>query len=259
MARPFAHVAITGASSGIGAALADVHAAPKIRLALAGRNVQRLEGVAERCRARGAEVTTAIVDVTDAEAMAAWIAAADEVQPLDLGYANAGLGGVRAIADPEGEPISIAHEMIGTNLIGVVNTVNPLLTRFCERRRGHVVLVGSLAANVGLPHSPIYCATKAAVATYAHALRRLVATSGVQVTLVEPGFVDTPMSEGVPQRGLMLWSAPQAAARIVRGVEARQAVVRFPLPLALFIGLVRHLPRRVADALLTASYQRGRT
>jgi len=199
------------------------------------------------------------VDVTDAQAMADWIAAADDVQPLDLGYANAGLGGVLAMAGPEGEQISAAHEMIGANLTGVVNTVNPLLARFCARRQGHVVLIGSLAAGIGLPHSPIYCATKAAVATYANGLRRLVAMSGVQVTLVEPGFVETPMSEGVPQRNLMLWSAPQAAARILGAVEARKALVRFPLPLALLIHLSRYLPRRVVDALLMAAYQRSRS
>lgn len=258
MGRSFRHVAITGSSSGIGAALAEFHAGPQIRLALAGRNVERLERVAERCRARGANVTTAIVNVADAQAMATWIAAADDIEPLDLVYANAGLGGVRAMAGGEGEQISIAHELIATNLTGVINTVNPLLTRFCARQRGHVVLIGSLAAGIGLPHAPIYCATKAAVATYADGLRRLVAMSGVQVTLVEPGFVATPMSEGVPQRNLMLWPASKAAARIARGVSAGKAVVRFPLPLALLVHIAGYLPRRIVDALLITAYRRGR-
>jgi NADP-dependent 3-hydroxy acid dehydrogenase YdfG len=258
MGTPFGHIAITGGSSGLGAALATAHAVPGVRLSLAARNAERLADVAERCRARGADVATAVVDVTDAPSVETWIANADAVQPIDLIYANAGIGGASAIAGVAGEPMPAAHAMIATNLIGVVNTVGPALDCFCARRQGHIVLIGSLAGRLGLPHSPVYCATKAAVATYADGVRRLAALSSVHVTLVEPGFVDTPMSQGLTGR-ILLWSAQRAAERICIAVQARDAVLRFPLSISSLLHIARHLPPPILDVILSTAYQRGRT
>lgn len=257
MGTRFGHVAITGASSGIGAALAQAHAARSVRLALAGRNAERLEAVAERCRALGAEVVATIVDVTDGAAVAAWIGAADEARPLDLVYANAGLGGEKALAGPVGEALAAAHALIATNLTGVVNTATPAIARFVARGEGHLVMIGSLAGRLGLPHSPVYSATKAAVATYADGLRRLVTPSGVRVTLVEPGFVETPMSAEVPGSDVLMWSAPRAAAAIRAAVEAGRPILRFPLALGLVLHFARHLPRPLLDRILTTAHQRS--
>ncbi|TCT05594.1 SDR family NAD(P)-dependent oxidoreductase [Aquabacter spiritensis] len=257
MASSFAHVAITGASSGIGAALAEAHAAPGVRLVLGGRDAARLAAVAARCREKGAEAAVQCVDVTDAAAMRGFIEAADDLRPLDLVYANAGLGGLRALAAPDGEAIEAAHAIIATNLAGVVNTVAPALRRFVPRGAGHLVLVGSLAGRLGLPHSPVYSASKAAVAAYADGLRRLTARTGVTVTLIEPGFVKTPMAEGVPSSALMQWSAPRAAAAIRAAVEARRPVYAFPFALAALLHLARHLPRPLVDAILSAAHRKS--
>lgn len=257
MSERFIHVAITGGSSGIGAALAEVHAAPGVRLALAGRDAGRLEAVAERCRARGADVATAIVDVTDATAVEAWIDVCDRVLPLDLVYANAGIGGRRAIAGPQGETPEDAQAIVATNLGGVVATASAAMARFVPRRRGRLVLIGSIAGRLGLPHSPTYSAAKAGVATYADGLRRLLAPHGVGVTLIEPGFVVTPMSRGVPGNDLLPWSAERAARAIRRAAESGRAVLRFPLALDLVLHLARHLPRALVDAILTTSHRGG--
>lgn len=255
MAVRFEHVAITGASSGIGAALAEIHAAAGVRLALAGRNADRLAAVAERCRARGAEVETTIVDVTDAQAVEAWIAAADAVRPLDLVYANAGLGGVRSLAGPGGEAIVDASALVATNLGGVVATATAAIARMVPRRRGRVVLIGSLAGRLGLPHSPVYSATKAGVAVYADGLRRLTRASGVGVTLIEPGYVVTPMSRGVPGSDVLPWSAERAARAIRRAAEQRRAVLRFPWLLDVALVLARLLPRIVVDVAASIAHR----
>ena len=252
MPPEFLHVAITGASSGIGAALAREHAAEGVRLALAGRDAQRLETVADRCRARGAIVTTTLVDVTDGPSVERWIAEADADTPLDLVYACAGLGGTASLAGPAGEPTTTALALVATNLGGCVATAGAAMMRFVPRGRGRIVLVGSLAGRLGLPVAPVYSATKAGVATYADGLRRLLAPSGVGVTLVEPGYVVTPMSRGVPGADVLPWSAERAARHIRRAVEAGRAVVRFPWPLAAVIVLARLLPRPVLDAILGA-------
>lgn len=258
MARSFGHVAITGGSSGIGAALAENHAAPGVRLALSGRNAERLAQVADRCRSRGADVVTAIVDVTDAQAVRLWIEAADALAPLDLVYANAGLGGTGAVASDVGEAAEMARLLVETNLCGVINTASAALS--CFRRRGHgqIVLIGSTAGRLGLPHSPVYSASKAAVATYADGLRRLVRRLGIHVLLVEPGFVDTPMSVGVPNRDMFLWTAERSAIAIRRAAEARRARLRFPFQLHWLIGLSRILPRPVVDHILESAHRKAR-
>lgn len=253
----FGHVAVTGASSGIGAALAETHAANGILLSLAGRDEKRLASVADRCRRLGAEVATTVVDVRDHAAVAAWIAAADDRRPLDLVYANAGIGGTTAVAGEIGEDPAVAAALVATNLGGVVATAGAAIERFVPRGSGRVVLIGSLAGQVGLPHSPVYSATKAGVAVYADGLRRLVGPRGVGVTLVEPGFVRTPMSVGVPGSGVLPWSAKRAAEVVSRAAATGRPIVRFPWPLALALAGLRLLPRRLADAILVVVHRAG--
>jgi short-subunit dehydrogenase len=256
MTMPGRHIAITGASSGIGAALALVYARQGCRLALAGRNAERLQAIADLCTAAGARVDTAIVDVRDAQNVRDWIDAADDIAPLDIVVACAGVGGAVATAGTAGEEFQAAEEIIGTNLLGAINTALAALKRFVDRRGGQIVLVGSLMGRLGFPHAPVYSASKAGLAIYADALRRLARQSGVDVTLVEPGFVDTPMSAGLDDR-MMLWSAERAAAAIASAIDKRKPKLAFPRTLALLARLGAALPRPVADRILIASYRRS--
>jgi NAD(P)-dependent dehydrogenase (short-subunit alcohol dehydrogenase family) len=157
-----------------------------------------LQTVAAGCRARGAEVAYEVVDVTDAAGMDRWLRTRDTACGVDLLIANAGIGGIGAIAPDNGEAGDLARQIIEINVIGVLNTVTPLLPRLVGRRRGHVAIVSSLAGFLGLPAAPSYCASKAAVRIYAEALRRRLAPHGVRVTAISPGFVDTPMSATLP-------------------------------------------------------------
>jgi short-subunit dehydrogenase len=250
------HVAITGASSGLGAALAHAYSRPGMLLSLSGRNRERLGDVAARCEAAGAEVRTAICDVTDAEKMAAWLAGADDVRPLDIVYANAGVGGRIAVAPVDGETNEIAHRILATNTIGVINTATPVLPRFAARRSGHFVVISSLAGLLGLPHSPAYCASKAAARVYAEGLRRLMRRHGVRVTIVNAGYIDTPMSRSLPFPGTLTWSAERAAQAIRSAVERNKGEYTFPWPLWLGLATMRLLPNRLVDAILAEVHRR---
>lgn len=250
------HVLITGASSGIGAALACVYARDGIRLSLTARNEARLENVAGQCSAAGAGVEWQSIDVSDGAAMSAWIAHCDAQQPVDLAIANAGVGGERVIASSTGEPLSVAHDIVATNMLGVANTIVPLLPRFVARRRGHIALMSSLAAFLGLPQAPLYSASKAAVRVYAQALRRLLMPNGIAVTVICPGFVDTPMSASLGSNRPFLWDTERAALRIVAGLAHGEREILFPWQLAVLTRLVSALPAPLINALLAPRTRR---
>ena len=143
------HILITGASSGLGEALALAYASSGVRLALTGRDGVRLERVAFACRERGARVSSAVLDVTDAPALKHWIEAQDEALPLDLAIANAGIS--EATVSLEREVEAATRALFATNVDGVFNTVLPLLGAMKERRAGRIVLMSSLAATGPLP------------------------------------------------------------------------------------------------------------
>lgn len=241
----FRSAAITGASGGIGAALAVACAAPGVALFLAGRDLVRLEAVAQRCRARGAEVAVRAFDVTDRASALAWIDDADRRVPLDLVIANAGVTGGLG---PHGEPEALdqVHHVLAVNLGGVVNTVVPAIDRMLLRGRGRLVLIGSLAGLRGLPSCPAYSASKAAVHAYGQALRGWLKPRGIGVTVVCPGYVATAMSSRVVGAKPFLMSADAAARRIVRAVSADRPMVAFPWLLAFGIRLLALLPDPVA-------------
>jgi short-subunit dehydrogenase len=244
------HVLITGASSGIGAALARAYALPGVRLSLTARNAAKLEEIAGQCRAACAEVALQSIDVADGAAMTEWIESCDNQAPVDLVIANAGIGGERVIATAAGEPLSVAHEIIATNILGVANTIIPLLPRFVARGKGHVAIMSSLAAYVGLPQAPLYSGSKAAIRIYGQGLRRLLAPKGVQVTVICPGFVATPMSASVPGKRPFLWDTERAARRIVDGLARGKREISFPWQLAALLEFANALPDSVLDSAL---------
>ena len=194
MSRIHRSVLITGASSGIGRALALAYAEPGVRLALVGRDAARLEATAAGCRERGALVEAGTLDVRDRAAMAAWISAADAALPFDLAIANAGITTGLGPGDLTEDPDSV-RAIIATNLLGVLNTAEPLIGPMCARRSGQLAFVGSIAGLRGLPYSPAYCVTKAGVHAYAEAIRARLEARGVLVSLVVAGFVKTPLND----------------------------------------------------------------
>ncbi len=240
-------ILITGASSGIGAALATAYAAPGVFLALAGRDSARLRAVAELCRAAGAEAEEAVVDVSDRLAMESWLTSLDQRHPLDLLIANAGISSGTAGGWERPEQ---ARTIFAVNLDGVFNTVLPLLPAMGRRRRGQIAIMSSLASFRGFPGAPAYCASKAAVRIWGEALRGDLWDAGIRVTVICPGYVVSPMTAGNDFPMPMLMKAEQAAAIMKRGLARGRARIAFPWPLYLAVWLLGLLPLGLTDPLL---------
>ena len=215
-------IAITGASSGLGAGLALDYAAPGVSLALFARRIDRLEQVAAACRTRGAVVEVAAVDVGDAEPLGGLLRAMDDRDPFDLVIANAG------ISAPQGETFALAEARI--NLLGTLHTVEPLIPRMMARRRGQIAVVSSVAAFRGLPDSPAYCASKAGVRLYGEALRGGLRRAGVAVSVITPGFFVSPMSDRFAGPRPLIVSTARAVRIVRRGLDRRRGRIGFPWP-----------------------------
>lgn len=242
-------ILITGASSGIGQALALAYAGPGVFLALTGRDRERLESTASAARAQDAEVATGLLDVRDQTAMAQWITEQDTRHPFDLAIANAGITTGLAPRQLAEDPAAV-RALIAINLFGVFNTVEPLIAPMCARGHGQIALVGSIAGIRGLPYSPAYCAAKAAVHAYGESLRGRLAATGVHVSLIIPGFVDTPLNESISSIKPLQITGAQAALIIRRGLEKGKFVIAFPQALYLLARLARILPVRLVDKIL---------
>lgn len=244
-------IVITGASSGIGRALAIGYAAPGVRMALLGRDQGRLDEVAAQCRSKGAAVTTASIDVRDRTRMASWIRTVDDADPVDLAIAGAGVTAGLGIGRLREDPV-VVRNVIAINLIGAINTIDPVAERMCMRARGRIAVVGSIGALRGLPSCPAYSASKAGLHAYAESLRPTLAAQGVGVTIVAPGFVDTALNRDIVCPKPLIMSAERAASIIRRRLERGDAVIAFPRLLAFGLQLTRLLPRRLTDLAFAA-------
>lgn len=249
MRAPFRSAVITGASSGLGALLAAAYAGPETALGLIGRDRARLGAVAESCRAAGALVETAAIDVADGPALAEWLTAFDRAHPVDLVVANAGTS---AGTDPGAafETAAVTTRQIAVNLLGVVNTVAPLLPYICQRRRGRIAIVASVAALRGLPYSPGYCASKAGARAYGEALRPLLDELGVGVSVVCPGFFTSRMTDRWEGPTPFLYSGERAARRVKRGIDRGRARIEFPWPLVLGMRFCDLAPALIGDEIM---------
>jgi len=248
-------IAITGASSGIGEALAYAYAGPGVTLTLCGRNGDRIMGVAEACRARGANVDGSVRDVTDAATMANWIHEAEARAPLDLIIANAGIaagsggggGPTHAAGSGGGDQ---TRQIFAVNMDGVINTVLPALEPLRRRRRGQIAIVSSLAGYRGFPGAPAYSASKAAAKAWGEALRGQLHGDGVEVSVICPGYVTTRMTAHNKFPMPFLMNSERAAAIIIRGLERNRGLIAFPLLMHWVAWVIRSAPVRIMDPLL---------
>lgn len=244
-------ILITGASAGIGRALALACAAPATRLHLSGRDPARLAAVSAQCRMSGATVDDRVIDVRDAAAMATWIEAAG---PLDLVIANAGMGG--GSNDGRPEPAAQVRALFDVNLAGALNTVLPAMdtmmaqTKDSQGIRGRIAVIASIAAFAPGPGAATYCASKAALDRWTIATAHHARSHGVWMTSVCPGYIRTAMTSGnrFPMPGLM--DADRAAQIILRGIAAGKRRVAFPWWMAGLARLVGSLPPAWATSLL---------
>ncbi len=238
------HILITGASSGLGAALALIYAAPGVCLSLHGRNADRLAQVAAQVRQRGAECVTHVGDVADEQDMHVWIQERDAAVAIDLIFANAGIS---LGTSSGGESADHAKAIFATNVTGVLNTIHPLLPRMKQRRQGQVAIISSLAGFRGFQGAAAYCASKAAVRVYGEGLRAEMAPHNVEVTVVCPGFIETPMTDVNPFPMPLLMSPERAAQIIRRDLSVNRARIAFPWRMYALVRLLAALPQPVID------------
>lgn len=234
-------VVITGASSGLGNALALHYAREGTVLGLLGRSSERLNAVAEECRRLGANVFTAAIDVRNRTDMEAWLRNFDADTPIDLLIANAGIMAGRP-ANAVIESSSASYALIETNVLGVLNSVQPVLPNMMARGRGQIGIISSIAGFIPLPDAPTYCASKSAILTYGLALRGALRHSGIDVSVICPGYVATPMMEQESGPKPFAMSARSAADLIIRGLERNRALIAFPFWFALVTRLGGLLP-----------------
>lgn len=236
-------VLITGASSGIGRGLALALADHGAKLGLVARRKDVLDELAAKI---GRENVLVIAgDVQDADSMRA--AAQDTAArfgKIDLLIANAGIGG-----DSNGLLLDAAKfaEVINVNLLGAANSVAAVLPQMLERGAGQLAIISSLAAYRGLPKSAAYCASKAAVSAFFESLRLDLQPRGIDVTIVHPGFIKTPLTAGRTARLPFLMELDDAVPRIIWAIEKRKKSYAFPWQLATIVRAGMIMPNFMYD------------
>jgi short-subunit dehydrogenase len=236
---------VTGASSGIGLELALQLARDGTKVGLVARRADLLNSITNEIRQGGGSAIPIVTDVRDRMGVhAAAVETVKEFGPIDLLIANAGVG---HSIPADSFDAALFEDTIRTNLLGAVYAVEAVLPSMLERHAGNIVGVSSLAAYRSFPLTNAYCASKAALNSFLEGLRAEVATRGVKVTTVCPGFVRTPMT--AKNRGAMpfLLQPADAATRILRATRAGRRVYNFPLPMAALMKLVHWLPAAVLD------------
>lgn len=247
-------VLITGASSGIGQALAAHYAAVGWRLALVAR---RVDSVRDWARAQGLDPARWAVyaaDVGDPDAMAAAGRACLEAQGLpQVVIANAGIS--VGMDSTEREDLDVMRETLATNVLGVAATFHPFLAAMRERGSGSLVGIASVAAIRGLPGHGAYCASKSAVVAYCESLRGECRPYGVRVVTLLPGYIATPLTARNPYPMPFLLQPAEFALRAKRAIDAGASYRVIPWPMAVAARLLALLPNALFDRIFAG---RGR-
>jgi short-subunit dehydrogenase len=241
-------VLITGASSGIGHALAVELGRRGASLGLLARRAEVLQQIVSDVEGAGGHALALPADVKDAEAVRA---AADQLRErfgrVDVLIANAGIG-----ATTEAAKLSAGEfaDVINVNLVGAANSVAAVVPEMVAHRSGHLVAISSLAAYRGLPKSGAYCASKAALSAFFESLRLDLRGTGVDVTIIHPGFIKTPLTAGRQAQMPFLMELDDATRKIINAIEARRKSYAFPWQLASLVRFAMILPNALYDRVV---------
>jgi NAD(P)-dependent dehydrogenase (short-subunit alcohol dehydrogenase family) len=235
-------ILITGGSSGIGQGLLLSYAREGVTLAFNGRDESRVNEVHKLLVEKGAKVFSTVLDVRDYDGMKKWIEEIDEQAPLDLVIANAGVS-------PKGD-MSLdekAKLIYDINVYGVFNTIHPAIDLMKRRGKGQIAIVSSLAGYVGLPKSPEYSSSKAAVKAYGRGLRSRLARDGIEVSVICPGWVPSRITDQHKEEIPFFVSVDYAVRRIRRGLERNAGLISFPPMLAFAVWWLMTWPDWMQD------------
>lgn len=245
---------ITGASSGIGAALARHYARGDVRLGLVGRRREALEALAAEC---GGEAQVFVADVADASAMhraAAQFVAAGGLPDIVIASAGVSVGTLTEHAEDADAFARVMH----TNVLGMVHTFQPFVAPMRAAGAGTLVGIASVAGVRGLPGAGAYSASKAAVRRYLESLRVELHGSGVRVVTISPGYIDTPMTAINPYPMPFLMPAAAAAERMARAIDAGRRHVVIPWQMGWVARLLGWLPDPVYDRVFARAGRKPR-
>lgn len=239
-------VLLTGASSGIGEALAIAMAKKGATLGLLARRKELLQKLAAECEAAGGRARIFACDVADEDAV---LAAAGEFlaefDHIDILIANAGIGGndaeTRAL-----KPTAV-KKVIDINLLGAVNSVHAVLPGMMKRGSGQIVAISSLAGFRGLPRSAAYSASKAGMTAFFESVRLDVKHSGVSVTIIQPGFIRTPLTSGRTNKMPFLMELDSAIPLFMKAIEKQKKFAAFPWQLATIVRAGKLMPAWLYD------------
>jgi short-subunit dehydrogenase len=248
-------VLITGASSGIGAEFARQISKKKAIVGLIARRAEELEKIKKQLESDGATVRIFPVDVTDfAKVNSAAESLRSEFGKIDILVANAGIAG-KITSAWKIDPADV-EKVIKINLIGAVNAVAAVLPDMYVKRNGHLVAISSLAGFRGLPKSAAYCSSKSAMTTFFESLRIDLLQSGIDVTIVQPGFIKTPLTAGRKGKMPFLMDLEPATAKIIKAIEKKKKFYAFPWQLATLVRLGKIMPAWLYDKIVAGKNYR---
>jgi short-subunit dehydrogenase len=240
-------VFITGASSGIGQSLSVELGHRGASLGLLARRADVLKDIVENVVKTGGDALALPADVANAPEVSQ---AADTLRAkfgkIDVLIANAGVGATTDAKDLRAEEVA---KLININLLGAVNSVTSVLPQMIEQGSGQLVVISSLAGYRGLPKSAAYCSSKAGVSAFFESLRLDLRGTGVDVSIIHPGFIKTPLTAGREANMPFLLELDDATRKIIRAIERRQKSYAFPWQLASIVRVGMLFPTWLYDRI----------
>jgi short-subunit dehydrogenase len=242
------HILITGASSGIGEALAVEMASRGLAVGLIARREPQLTELCERIESQGGTAAWATADVTDLNGLVAAIQSIEtKLGPTSILVANAGISGRSPASDPD---LARIQKVMDVNFNGAIHATKAVLPHMLSQKSGHLVVISSVAGFRGLPKSSAYSSSKAAISTYWESLRVEVQPHGIAATTINPGYIKTPLTDKNQHPMPFIISAEKAAKIMANGILARRKVITFPWRMRWVMRLMRFLPVWLYDRLM---------